>query len=176
MIKENKWVAFFFQKEDDLVERSLRESNDSSPFNKAECIQIVSNFTYMEGAIIDDSNNLTRVSLMLFVMLRLAALRKVALEVMRMDKDEEKSESSLPINVNKQSLRVIDFCRPDIDDCWSKMFTKFKERCESVTKIYSDGFYDSSILLQNQDIGKTYSKCMKKLIMSLEYVWYVFEY
>ena len=158
------------------MERSLRESNDSSPFNKAECIQIVSNFTYMEGAIIDDSNNLTRVSLMLFVMLRLAALRKVALKVMRMNKNEEKSKSSLPINVNKQSLRVIDFFRPDIDDCWVKTFTKFKERCETVTKIGSDGFNNSSILLENQDTGKTYSKCMKKLIMSLEYVRYVFEY
>ena len=173
MIKENKWVAFFFQKEDDLVERSLRESTDSSPFNKAESVQIVNNFTYMEGAVIE---NLTRVSLMLFVMLRLAALRKVALKVMRMNKNEEKSKSSLPINVNKQSLRVIDFFRPDIDDCWVKTFTKFKERCESVTKIGSDGFNNSSILLENQDTGKTYSKCMKKLIMSLEYVWYVFEY
>lgn len=154
------------------MERSLRESTDSSRFNKAEYIQIVNNFSYMEGAVIDDSNNQTRVSLMLFVMLRLAALRKVALEVMRMDKDEEKSESSLSINVNKKSLRLF---QTDIDDCWGKMFTKFKERCESVTKIRSDGFNNSSILLENQDTGKTYSKCIKKL-MSLEYVRYVFEY
>ena len=166
----------FFQKEDDSLELSLKEIINFSPFNKAECIQNVTNFTYMEGAVIDDSNNPTRVSLMLFIMMKLAALQRVVLEFMRIEKDEEKSESSFLINVSKQSLRVTDFLRPDVDDCWRKIFTKFKESCESVSKIGSDGFHDSSILLENQDTGKTYSKCIKKLIMPLENVRYVFEY
>ena len=165
---------FIFQKEDDLVEYSWKESPNSRPFTKAAFIQSV-NSTYVKGVAIDDPSNPVRVLLIVFVAWKAAALQKLVLEVMWMEKYKEMSKLIFSINEDEQKLRLSDFLRCDVDDVWENTCIKFKENSESVCNIGADEFHDSPSLLKEQDAAITYSKCIKKVVMSLQYIWYVFE-
>lgn len=172
---KTKFVSYIilFQKEDDLVEHSWKESADSSPFNKAAFIQSV-NSTHVKGVVIDDPSNPARVLLIVFVALKVAVLQKLVLQIVRMEKYKEKSKSIFPINEDEQKLRFSDFSRCDVNDVRNNACIKFKDNCESVCKIGADEFHNSSLLLE-KDATSTYSKCIKKLVMSLQYIWYVFQ-
>ena len=167
-------LHYSFQKGDDLVEQNWKESPDSSPSNKAAFIQNV-NSTYTKGAVTDDPSNPTRVLLIVFLALKLAALRKVILEVVWMEKEKGKSKLILSICDDEQKLRLSDFSRCDVDGVQNNRYIKFKENCESVCKIGADEFHDSPLFFKNQDAASAHSNCIKKLIMSLQYIWYVFE-
>ena len=156
------------------MEHSWKESADSSPFNKAAFIQSA-NSTHVKGAVIDDPSNPARVLLIVFVALKVAALQKLVLEVVRMEKYKEKTKLIFPINEDEQKLRLSDFSICGVDDVRNNTCSKFKDNFQSVCKIGADEFHDSSSLLKKQDATSTYSKCIKKLVMSLQYIWYVFQ-
>ena len=102
-------------------------------------------------------------------------LKKLVLEVVRMEKYKEKSKLIFSINEDEQKLRLSDFLRCDVDDVRENTCIKFKENSESVCNVGADEFHDSPSLLKKQDAAITYSKCIKKVVMSLQYIWYVFE-
>ena len=131
----------------------------------------------MQGAVTDDPSNPTKVLLIVFVALKLAALQKVILEVVWMEKEKGKSKLILSICDDEQKLSLSDFSRCDVDGVQNNRYIKFKENCESVCKIGADEFHDSPspLLLKNQDAASAYSNCIKKLVLSLQYTWYVFE-
>ena len=158
------------------MEHSWKESPDSSPFSKAAFIQIVSS-AYVKGAVIDGPSNPTRLLLFVFVALKVAALQKLILEIVRMEKERGKSKLIFPIydDDDEQKLRFTDFSRCNVDDVRNNTYIKFKKNCEIICKIGDDGFHDSPSLLKNQDAASAYSKSIKTLLMSLEYIWYVFE-
>lgn len=94
---------------------------------------------------------------------------------MRMKKDKGKSKLIFSIFDDQRKLRLSDFSTCDIDDVRNNTYIKFKENCKSVCKIGADGLHDSPLLVKNEDAATTYSKSINKLVMSLQYIWYVFE-
>ena len=99
-------------------------------------------------------------------------LQKVVYDALGVTKDLEKSDSSLVTKNDEKEMRFSDFSRTT-SDCWRNSCINPKGNIKSVPSTETDGLYDFALMLKIQDVRDTYPTRVKKLVIPLQYRWYV---
>ena len=99
-------------------------------------------------------------------------LQKLVYDAVGITKDEEKPDSSLVTKSDEKEIRFSDFSRTT-SDCRRNSCMYPKGNIKSVTSTETDGLYDFTLMLKNEDASDTYTTRVKKLVISLQYRWYV---
>ena len=102
----------------------------------------------------------------------LALLQKVVYDAAGMTKDEEKPDSSLVTKNDEKEMRFSDFSGAT-SNCWPNSCISPTGNIKSVPCTETDGLYDFVLMLKIQDVPDTYATRVKKLVISLQYRWYV---
>ena len=164
-----------FLQENDLRNLGPERNTESSSFNKSDSKQIINNFTDVKHKQADEIENPAERTLIVFLILTLALLQKVVYDAAGMTKDEEKPDSSLVTKNDEKEMRFSDFSRAT-SGCWHNSCITPTRDIKSVPCTETDGLYDFVLILKIQNVPDTYAAHVKKLIISLQYRWYVIRY
>ena len=164
-----------FLQENDLRNLGQERNTESSSFNKSDSKQSVNNFTDVKHEQADEIDNPAEKTLIVFLILTLALLQKVVYDASGMTKDEEKPDSSSVTKNDEKEMRFSDFSRAT-SDCWHNSCITPTGDIKSVPCTETDGLYDFALMLKIQNVPDTYATRVKKLIISLQYRWYVIRY
>lgn len=163
-----------FLQENNLHNIGSERNTESSSFNKNESRESINNLTDVKHKQADETDNPER-TLIVFLILTLALLQKVVYDAVGMTKDEVKPDSSLVTNNDEKEMRFSDFSRTT-SDCLRNSCINRKGNIKSIPSTETDGLYDFALMIKIQDLPDTYATRVKKLVISLQYRWYVMQY